>query len=54
MLRLVAEPDPEMDQVDEILDKISKSGQNSLNDDERALLRRASERLKNRSRGDRS
>ena len=56
MLRLVAEPepDPEMDQVDEILDKISKSGQDSLNDDERALLRRASERLKNRPRHDRS
>lgn len=51
-LRLVAEPepDPEMEQVDEILDKISRSGQDSLNDDERALLRRASERLKNRPR----
>jgi len=56
-LRLAAEtfPDPEPrpanedDRLDELLQKIYESGQASLTDDERALLRQASERLKNRA-----
>src|SRR5262249_27114505 len=37
----------EKDQVDELLRKISESGEASLTDDERAVLKNASERLKN-------
>lgn len=43
-------PDPEMEQIDDILRKIAESGQASLNDDERALLQRASEKMKSRRR----
>jgi len=43
-------PDPEMEQIDDILRKIAETGQASLNDDERALLKRASERMKSRRR----
>jgi membrane associated rhomboid family serine protease len=41
-------PDPEMERVDEILRKIADTGQASLTDEERDLLRRASERMKSR------
>jgi membrane associated rhomboid family serine protease len=37
--------------VDEVLEKISKSGQDSLSEEERAILRAASERLKHRTPG---
>jgi membrane associated rhomboid family serine protease len=50
-LRLRTEPaetDPEMGRVDELLQKICESGPGSLTDEERALLRDASERLKKR------
>jgi membrane associated rhomboid family serine protease len=45
------EPEPEHDpeHVDRVLAKIFESGQGSLTDEERALLQRASERMKNRS-----
>jgi membrane associated rhomboid family serine protease len=57
-LRLHREPDPaaqaefdaEMSRVDQVLQKICASGQASLTEEERALLKKASERLKNRSR----
>jgi membrane associated rhomboid family serine protease len=44
----VTEPDPEMGRVDEILQKICETGQASLTEEERAVLRGASERLKKR------
>jgi membrane associated rhomboid family serine protease len=56
-LRLVAEsfddaePDREMEQLDQLLQKISASGQASLTDDERALLQKASERIRGRGPG---
>jgi hypothetical protein len=37
--------------VDELLEKISTSGQNSLTEEERAILKAASEQLKHRSPG---
>jgi hypothetical protein len=43
--------DSDMSSVDRVLEKISRSGQDSLNEEERAILRNASERLK-RSRRD--
>jgi hypothetical protein len=55
-LRLVTEslaspePDAEMSQIDELLRKITASGQASLTDEELRVLRSASERLKNRKR----
>ena len=47
------EPEVEMSRVDQILQKIYESGQTSLTDEERAILRDASERIKNRARSDR-
>jgi membrane associated rhomboid family serine protease len=48
-------PDPEQDveteRVDRVLAKIFESGQESLTDEERLILRQASERMKDRSRG---
>jgi membrane associated rhomboid family serine protease len=44
--------DPEMSQVDELLEKISVSGQDSLTDEERTLLRNASERIRARLKRD--
>jgi membrane associated rhomboid family serine protease len=44
------ERDEEMSRVDEVLQKIYDSGQDSLTDEERAILQSASERLKNRRR----
>lgn len=41
----------DQDQVDIILQKIFESGQASLTDDERALLQRASQRMKNKLKG---
>jgi len=38
------EPDPEQEEVDAILDKIGRRGMDSLTDEERETLRRASER----------
>ena len=58
-LRLAPEtmPEPaaevEMSRVDQILQKIYESGQMSLTDEERAVLRDASQRIKNRARDDR-
>jgi membrane associated rhomboid family serine protease len=48
------EPDhePALERVDELLEKIYQSGQASLTDEERTILRQASERLKNRARRD--
>jgi membrane associated rhomboid family serine protease len=40
------EPDAPPDRLDEVLEKISRSGQDSLNDEERAILREESERLR--------
>jgi membrane associated rhomboid family serine protease len=42
--------DSEMDQLDRLLQKIYDSGQASLTEEERAMLFRASERIKNRTR----
>ena len=42
-------PNRDADQLDDLLRKISETGQDSLTDDERAVLRNASERLKNRA-----
>ncbi len=44
-------PDPEMERVDDILRKISEQGQDSLTDEERAILASASERMKRRRQG---
>jgi membrane associated rhomboid family serine protease len=44
-------PDSEADRLDEILEKISVSGQDSLTEEERGILRAASEKLKTRARG---
>jgi membrane associated rhomboid family serine protease len=41
-------PDPEMEHVDDILRKISEQGQDSLTDEERAILANASARMKRR------
>ncbi|OWK36809.1 rhomboid family protein [Fimbriiglobus ruber] len=45
------EPDPDTERVDQVLEKISVSGQDSLTAEERAILQAASERLKSRARG---
>jgi len=45
------EPDLDTQRVDEVLEKISISGQDSLTEEERTILRAASERLKTRTRG---
>jgi membrane associated rhomboid family serine protease len=52
-LRLYRDPDPqpEASSLDRVLEKISVSGQDSLNEEERTILRTASEELKNRTRG---
>jgi membrane associated rhomboid family serine protease len=47
-----ANSDDESRRLDQVLEKISRSGQDSLNDEERAILRNASERLKGRRRGE--
>jgi membrane associated rhomboid family serine protease len=47
-LEPISPPDAEMERVDEILRKIADTGQASLSDEERDLLRRASERMKSR------
>ena len=58
-LRLVAAPvakptqDAEMGRVDELLQKIFELGQDSLTDEERAVLENASARLRNRGQRDR-
>jgi membrane associated rhomboid family serine protease len=44
-----AEPEPDRDRLDELLEKISLSGQASLTDEERAILQKASERFRNQS-----
>jgi membrane associated rhomboid family serine protease len=44
-----AEPEHDDDHVDRVLAKIFESGQGSLTDEERAILQKASERIKNRS-----
>ncbi len=44
------EPDPNADRVDQILEKISRTGQESLTDEERSILQVASERIRNRNR----
>ncbi len=41
-------PDPEMNRVDELLQKILESGSASLTEEERSFLKEASERVKNR------
>ncbi|MCI0682902.1 MAG: rhomboid family intramembrane serine protease [Gemmataceae bacterium] len=46
-------PDPQMDRVDELLQKIFELGQDSLTDEERAILENASARLRNRGQRDR-
>jgi membrane associated rhomboid family serine protease len=46
-----AVPDPDTRRVDEVLDKISQYGQDSLTEEERSILRAASEKLKTRARG---
>jgi membrane associated rhomboid family serine protease len=38
--------DPDLERLDELLDKIARNGQESLSDEEREVLRRASERIK--------
>jgi membrane associated rhomboid family serine protease len=43
-------PDPDTSRLDEVLDKISKYGQDCLTEEERAVLRSASEKLKIRAR----
>ncbi len=45
------EPDPNAGVLDRVLEKISVSGQDSLTDEERDVLRAASEKLKTRARG---
>jgi membrane associated rhomboid family serine protease len=45
------EPDPEALRVDEVLEKISMYGQDCLTEEERTILRTASEKLKTRARG---
>lgn len=45
------ETDTDKRRLDDVLEKISISGQDSLNEEERSILRAASERLKNRTRG---
>ena len=47
------EPDAEMNRVDELLQKIFELGQDSLTDEERAILENASARLRNRGQRDR-
>jgi hypothetical protein len=42
-----------MNRVDELLQKIFESGQDSLTDEERAILENASARLRNRGQRDR-
>lgn len=44
--------DPELGRVDQLLQKISQSGQDSLTDDERVFLREAGDRIKNRPKRD--
>lgn len=41
-------PDPDAERIDEILEKIYNSGKDSLTDEERELLHRASERLRSK------
>jgi membrane associated rhomboid family serine protease len=53
-LRVVSAPPPEPDEmsrVDELLQKIFELGQESLTEEERAILHDASERIRNRQRG---
>ena len=42
------QPDPEMERLDDLLQKISENGQASLTDEEREVLRRASEQMRRR------
>jgi hypothetical protein len=46
----ISEADPDASRVDDVLEKISRYGQESLSEEERTILRAASEKLKTRAR----